>query len=58
MGALPEWEDVRLGGKRETRKPGGKGHVEDATGVAWAEGTESFRAEGPRNPASYLWNGY
>lgn len=29
---------------RDTRKTGMNG--------------ESFRAEGPRNPASYLWNGY
>lgn len=45
-------------GWEEGRKPGEKGHVEEEAAEGRATGTENFRAEGSRNPASYLWNGY
>lgn len=43
------------GGRKRRTLDEGKGHEED--GDERRE-RESFRAKGPRNPASYLWNGY
>lgn len=40
----------RRGGKRETRKPGGKGHVEDASGDSRARERRVFERRGREIP--------